>query len=887
MGEFIAQPTFAAGEIGPELYGRIDLDLYELALRTCENFVVRQYGGISNRPGTKLTAETKDSTRKTRLIPFQFNEEQTYALEFGHLTLRIIKDGAEVLEAAKNITGITQANPGVVTIAGHGYSNGDDLYLTGIVGMEELNGRGVRVANQTANTFELQDYQGNNINTSGYAAYASGGTAARIYTVATPFEEADLFDLNYAQSNDVLTVVHKDYYPRDITRTAHTAWTIANFDNKEGPFKTVNSTTTTLIASAATGSGVTLTASASLFDSTWVGELIYIEQMPNDTTPRWEVNKAVVSGDVRRSGSHYYEAKNSATTGTWRPDHTEGTATDGDGAVTWEYLHSGFGIAKVTAYTDATHVTVTIIKRLPSVVTSTATDIWARAAWSDTEGYPQACAYHKQRMWFGGTQKQPQGIWASTVGARTQFSKSNPILDDDAITILLDTVKVNVVRHLVPMTRLVSMTSGSEQVVNGPNDLILATDTISANPQSYTGCSRVVPLVIEQNILFVQDMGNLVRSIAASNEAEGYVGINLSARSPHLFRKKQIVQWDYHREPLSVVWCVRNDGVLLGFTYMEEQKVYAWSRHITDGLFESVCCIREGDETATYVVVKRTIGGQTRRFVERMESRYFEDIVDAYFVDCGLTYDGRNTAATTMTITGGTTWDSPEVLTLTASTSTFKATDVGNQIVFFFEEDETEIAVRLTISAYTSGTVVSVVPSRQVPVAYRSTAFTDWRFAKTTFLPLNHLEGEAVAVLADGNVVEGLSVASGKVTLPEPAAVVHIGLPYRARAETLDIVRANRAGSRKAKPINIPRVFIDAQETRGIFVGINGFENVREYKQRLPSTGYDAPIPAETDLFEIVTNSAWSRRGRVCIEQNLPLPITVNAIIPDVADGFN
>lgn len=897
MGQFLNQPSFASGEIAPELYGRVDQELYYIGLRTCRNFIVRQYGGVSNRPGTKFVAECKKHNKKTRLIPFQFNEIQTYILEFGDQYMRVIKDGGEVLEAAKTISGITKANPAVVTANSHGFNNGDDVYISGVLGMTEVNGRTFRVANITTNTFELQDYLGNNINSSSYTTYSSAGTVSRIYTLATPWTEDVLFELNYAQSNDVLTVVHPDYFPRDITRTAHDNWTLSLFANKEGPFKTLNSTATTVYSNAATGS-VTITASASIFDSGMVGELFYIEQKANDSTARWEVGKSITSGNIRRAGSHYYEAQNSATTGTVRPDHTEGEATDGDAGVRWKYLHSGFGVVQITSYSSGTSVGATVIKQLPANVVGSgnATDIWAKSAWSAADGYPAAVAYHKQRFCFGGTIQQPNGLWLSGISARTFFGKSNPILDDEAITMLLDTTQVNAIRHMLPLSELVVLTSASEQAINGPDDLILATDPPVSRVQGYTGASTVIPIIVGNTALFVQDMGSVIRSLAYNLDTDGFTGIDLSARSPHLFRSKTVLDWAFQRHPLSVIWAVMSDGSLNGFTFMEEQKVYAWHKHDTDGLFESVATIREGNETACYLIVKRTIGANTVRYVERFQPRYFETVRDAKFQDSALSYDGRNytedslgnkvaKTSTTITISGGTTWDEPETLTLTASASLFVASDVGDQVVFWYKDGTVDIRLPLTITAYTSGTQVSAIPKKLVPVSHRSTAKTDWEIARDVFRPLYHLEGKTVSILADGNIVEGVTVASGAATIPTPAAVVHIGLGFTSQLETLDM--SGPQGQLKVKSVNVPRVFLSVQESRAVFVGINGFDNVKEIKQRQPSIGYDAAIPAETIVFEVQTNSSWSNKGRICVQQTRPLPVSILNITPEVEIGYN
>lgn len=977
MGAFINQASMAAGEVAPDLWGRVDQALYYIGMRTCLNYIIRQYGGGANRPGFKYTAETKDSTKKTRVIPFSFNEVQTYVLEFGDQFFRVIKDGAEVLEAAKTITAATKANPCVVTSAAHGFSNGDDVFITGVVGMVELNGRTFRVKNVAANTFELTDYAGNNINSTAYTTYSSGGTASRIFSMAlTGVTEARLFELNYAQSNDVLTVVHPGFFPKDITRTGHTSWTVQNFDKQRGPFKDMNTTATTvyctftivsvsnafdngsglirltvtstadletgwevnisgvggvtnangvwritvidgthidLIASTfagvyTTGGSVavtgrpgnetTLVASTGIFDSGMVGELFYLEQDPQyDNTKTWEVEKVIAKYEVRRAGSHYYLALNAATTGTVRPDHIEGTATDGDNGVRWEYLHSGFTIVKILSYSSSTSVIAQIIIHIPDLVSAlaTATTEWAKDAWSIAEGYPSACAYHKQRMAFGGTSNAPNTLWFSGVSARTFFGKSRPILDDEAITIKLDTVEVNAIRHLLPLKQLIALTSASEQLISGVDGLLLATETPNTDVQGYTGSSKVKPIIIGNTAIFVQDLGNVIRSLQYNLESDTFTGVDLSARSPHLFENKTVMDWAYQRHPFSVIWTIMSDGMLNGFTYMKEQEVYAWHRHQTDGLFESVCTIREGNETAAYFVIKRTINGVTKRYIERLSTRYFARVEDSYFVDCGLSYDGRNytedaagtkvaKTATTITVSGGTTWMAPEVLTLTASASLFISTDVGNRITFWVDN----IAYHLDITGYTSGTVVSAVPTKTIPVAYRTTAKTDWVFARTIFRPLHHIEGKAVAVLADGNVVNGLSVSNGMVTLPKAYGVVHIGLPYNSDLETLDM-SSPPPGETKAKSLTIPRVFVTAKEARGLRVGASrkGFDDLTEIKPRNPDDGYDRPIPARNTIFEVGTNNDWSNQGRIYIRQPDPLPLTVTCITPEVVLGYS
>ncbi len=220
--------TFTAGEISPRLEGRITLEKYKAGLSDLTNMVVQPHGGVTRRPGTQYLGTVKDSSVKTRLIPFQFKTTDTYILVFGDQIMRVYRNGSQVLKgSAQNITAVTKANPGVVTISSHGYSNGDEIFLDNVGGMTELNGRNYKVASVTTNTFTLQNLFGTNINTTNFTTYTSGGAVDEIFEVATPYAAADIFNLRFAQSADVMYFVHPSYAIRTLSRTNHNAWTFA------------------------------------------------------------------------------------------------------------------------------------------------------------------------------------------------------------------------------------------------------------------------------------------------------------------------------------------------------------------------------------------------------------------------------------------------------------------------------------------------------------------------------------------------------------------------------------------------------------------------------------------------------------------------------------
>ena len=239
----VAFTNFTAGELSPRLDGRTDLNKYFNGTKTLENMLIHPHGGASRRSGTKFIHEVKTSSAQTRLIPFEFSTTQTYIMEFGNQYIRFYKDQGIITESNKTISGATQANPGVITATSHGYSNGDHVIITSVVGMTELNGKTFKVANKTTNTFEIQDVDGNNVNTTGYTAYGSAGVANKIYEIASPYSTADLPTIKFAQSADLMYLVHPDYAIRKLTRSGHTSWTLSTPSLSGSPSPTLNNTT--------------------------------------------------------------------------------------------------------------------------------------------------------------------------------------------------------------------------------------------------------------------------------------------------------------------------------------------------------------------------------------------------------------------------------------------------------------------------------------------------------------------------------------------------------------------------------------------------------------------------------------------------------------------
>lgn len=273
------------------------------------------------------------------------------------------------------------------------------------------------------------------------------------------------------------------------------------------------------------------------------------------------------------------------------------------------------------------------------------------------QSYPSVPAFYQQRLALGATINNPQTIWFSIPGSYYNFNTSNPTQPDDAITVNIVSKELNEIKSMVAMPGgLVVLTSRQAWQINGggAGSAITAVD-IQAQSQAFNGCSDVPPILANYDILYVQAKGSIVRDLAYDFYKNIYTGTDISVLSSHLFFKHTIPEWAFAEEPFKVVWAVRDDGVLLSLTFLKEQELIGWAHSVTDGDFKSICSVTEetanGSVDAIYVVVERTINGNTVKYIERMAERFVDSEVapneNCWFVDAGLQYD--STPATIFT----------------------------------------------------------------------------------------------------------------------------------------------------------------------------------------------------------------------------------------------
>lgn len=465
------------------------------------------------------------------------------------------------------------------------------------------------VSSGGVNYYAIQGSTGQNPSTSPTYWYPLPSAA---YEIPNPYAEVDLFDVHYVQSADVLTLTHPNYPPMELRRVGATNWQLI-------PISFVSALTApgSPAAVATVGSGTTTYSyKIAAVDSTGLEE-----SLPSTA--------ATCTNNLLTTGNY--------NTITWAAV---------TGAIRYNVYKQSNGLYGYIGQTDQLtfkddNITADVAKTPPI----------QNNPFVGAGNYPGAVSYFEQRRTFGGTINKPQNMWMTRSGTESNLANSIPTNDSDAINFKVFAREANTIRHIVPVQSLILLTSSAEWRVTSINSDAITPTSISVRPQSYIGASNVQPIIVNNNILHIAARGGHMREIANTVSASGnsgYVSSDISLRAPHLFDGYDIVDLAYAKAPQPIAWAVSSNGTLIGLTYVPEQQVGALHRHDTDGVFESVTIVAEGAEDAVYVIVRRTINGISKRYVERFASRRFATLADSFVVDCGGTYNG----APTTTISG-------------------------------------------------------------------------------------------------------------------------------------------------------------------------------------------------------------------------------------------
>jgi hypothetical protein len=852
MARVAAQLTnFTGGEVSPRLDGRNDLTKYSSSCKTLENFIIYPHGAAARRSGTTFVAEVASSVNKTRLIPFEFSTTQTYMLEFSNLKIRVYKDNGSVLEGDKTITAITQANPAVVTSNSHGYSNGDEILITAVVGMTQLNSKRFLVANVTTNTFELTNKDGVDTDSTAFTAYVSGGTANKVFEITTPYTTAQLFEIKFAQSADVMYITHPAHEVAKLSRTGHTAWTLTDVVFTKGPFQDPNTTTTTLTpASASVGSGVNITASSVTGINSGSGFL---------------------STDVGRQ----------------------------------IYFNSGY--ATITAITSTTVVVVDITIAFTNTNAITA---WQLGSFSDTTGHPSCVSFFEQRLVFAGTTNQPQTIFFSKSGDYENMDANigGTVADDDAIIYTIASNQVNAIRFMTATRTLILGTAGGEFTVSGGGtDSAVTPTNILIKKQSNHGAANVDAIAVGNATLFLQRAKRKVRELAYNFDVDGYIAPDMTILAEHI-TESGLTQMSYQQEPNQIIWGVRDDGELVGLTYQREQQVIAWHRHIFGGIV-NVPIITVTDYanivTGTRIVFQKSDGTlvtltATTGTASAQEFK-IETSNDVTAANLNASINTANTASGT----GITSSVASNVLTITEVTPTGLAylviksfdttrltavsqTKAECESVAVIPTDNSEyqtwVIVKRTINGITRRYVEYIntfdfTETDNTTFNFLDSALSYSGAAATTISGLNHLEGQTVHILADGATHPTKIVSSGSITLDRASTDVKIGLGYNSILQTMRLDAGSQNGTSQAKTKRIYEITIRLYESIGVEVGEN-LNNMERIPFRTSADVMDQGLPPFTGDKTVEFRGNYETDGFIFVRQTQPLPLTVLSLYP-------
>ena len=817
--------TFSGGEISPEMFGRIADNKFQQGAALVRNFIVKPQGPAQNRSGFAFVKEVKDSTKKTRLLSFTFSTVQTMVIEMGDHYFRFHTQG----QTLNYSNGAAWNNATAYTVGDIALQGGVNYYCT----VAHTN----QVPPNTAYWYPLP--------------------ATYVYEVPSPYLEAELFDVHYVQSADVMTLVHPNHAPKELRRLGATKWELKTIDFGS-PLPAPTGVTVTPYTPSSTSTNVD-----TFEDHEYVVTAV----------------KANLSDESSQSAVGLTSAGATPTNNIFVTGATNTISwTAVTGASRYRVYKNQGGIYGFLGETTTT-----------TIVDNNIAPDFAKTPpihendFVGTGNYPGAVSYFEQRRVFAGTDNAPQDIWMTASGTESNMSFGLPIKDNDRIEFRVAAREANTIRHIVPLTNLLMLTGSAEWRITSVNSDAITPTSISVKPQSYVGSNNAQPVIVNNSLVYGAARGGHVRELGYNWQANGFITGDLSLRAPHLFDNFTITDMAFSKAPIPIVWMTSSNGKLLGLTYVPEQQLGAWHQHDTDGTFESVACVSEGNDDVTYAVIKRTINGQSKRYIERMGTRLFPTQRDSFFLDAGATYDGTNTDTNkTVTISGGTNYTKGESIVITANYNLFNAPpsvdDKDDAIVLV----DGSTYYRCTILSTASQTVATAKLDKDLPVSLRNTAITTFEVARNVISGLTWLEGNTVSILNDGAVHPQRVVSNGTVTLQRASSVVHVGLPYESDLNTLPLaLQVEAFGQGRVKNIN--HVWLRVLESSGIFAGPTS-EKLIEAKQR-STEPYGTPPNLKTEDIKIMVTPSWTDNAQLFIRQTDPLPLTIVGLTLEVAIG--
>lgn len=509
-----------------------------------------------------------------------------------------------ISSATKNVSGATKADPVVITTsAAHGYESGECVTFASVGGMTQLNGNRYFIIKLSDTTFSLRDESYRDVDGTAYGTYTSGGTVNRSITKWGTYSEG---------ATGITLSTDFSFFTADHVGMQIKLWEPGLTTRYGEPIKDTSISNSTVYTKDGKVYGVNDLVTATVFEQEW---------LPLPDHDRGVVNVSDLSG------TKSYDAV---------------------------YLHGINCIVEITGFTNSTTATCKVVRsHIPNGVITNGTDAWAEGSFNEIYGYPRAIAFHQQRLWLGGTDGEPQTIWASVLNAFLDFEE-----DAEAIIAQIVSQRVDVIRWMLGGPTLVVGTVSSEYSISAAEGGAITPETITVKQETSYGTTEYDGIRIAHKIIFPQRFGdpaNPARKIIEhgySFQDDRDVGDDLTIISEHI-TGTGILELSYQQEPDRLIWANRVDGQLVGCTYERRQDVVGWHRHIiggTDPVVKTIGSIPNAYGDALYMVVSRTVNGATKRYVEFLNHAFQESETkeDAIFMDSAVSYNG----AATTTISG-------------------------------------------------------------------------------------------------------------------------------------------------------------------------------------------------------------------------------------------
>lgn len=782
------QTNFTSGELSPRLYGHVDLAKYKNGLRQARNAFVQSHGPVRRRNGFEYINETKTSSSTSRLIRFQFDQDNAYILEFGLNYIRFYTDGGVIL---------------------------------------------------------------------------SGGNP---YEVTTTYTAAEVQDITYVQFGRILYLFHGSHAPAQLVWTSDASWVLSDVDFYPPSFvEDGEKPNMTLTPAATSGASVNFTVSSSYFLAGDVGR-----QLINLSGAGTAIIKSVTTAFVAVCTIiDNFPSTSAIAANNWKIDLsplstlTPSTSRIGSlctltsdisiwkstGIDVGKYVSIHNGIVKIISITSST-VAVGEVQKSLNALTATSDWFYGTDSWTSTNGYPTVGALHQQRLWAGGVNTNPVTIYASESGLQDAFGAGTS--DSDALEFDLSGKEISKVSWMGNIRgQLVIGTTGSEITVDSGGGGPITPTAIDPQPRGSRGSNLQQPVSLDNEVLYVQRSGQKLNTIRYNFEIDNYESKDLLFFAEHLTNNTTIKEVAYAQDPDRSIFAVLNDGSMLVSTYLREEEVVAWTKWTTDGSFESVNTISTGENDEVWVIVKRTINGSTKRYVERLDTSSGEDNLDG-FSDCYLTYSNPKTI---VSITKA----NPGVVTATSHGYS------NGDRVKIVGGDMTEVIGRTFLVANkTSDTFqLTDIDSNNVNTTSYTTYVSGGEVHKlvNTISGLSHLEAKTVQIKVDGAVHDDKTVSGGSITLDSYGYEVVVGLGYTTTIETLpkefqiDIGSSQGQQTRPVRPVlrfyksSIPEVngeFVPARSPTDLMDSALGlFTGDIKYGALTWKDGYDSTLTIE------------------------------------------